>query len=159
MTVPIRSILARKGWGALSVAPNEPLLNVAEILVSNQIGSMPVVNESGRLLGLISERDLVTAMSQHRDAVASLTAADVMVRSIHSCTLDCSVLDAMQMMTAFRQRHIPVVEDDRIIGVVSIGDIVKFRLEEADQMVEEMRAYVMQGEPGQDPAGGRYAIR
>lgn len=159
MTIPVRSILARKGWGALSVASGEPLMSVADILVSNQIGSLPVVSDSGRLLGLISERDLVAAMSKHHDAVASLTAGDIMVRDIHSCTLDCTVIDAMQMMTAYRQRHIPVVEEQRVVGVVSIGDIVKFRLEEADQMVEEMRAYVMQGEPGQDPGAGRYAIR
>jgi CBS domain-containing protein len=159
MTIPIRSILARKGWGALTVAPGEPVMNVADILVSNQIGSLPVVSESGKLLGLISERDLVTAMSQHHGAVGSLTASDIMMRTLHSCSMDCTLIDAMQMMTTHRQRHIPVVEDERLIGVVSIGDIVKFRLEEADQMVEEMRAYVMQGEPGQDPGSGRYATR
>ena len=159
MSIPIRTILSRKGWGATSVPPQAPLLDVSDILVTNHIGAVPVLDEDGRLLGLVSERDIVTGLSEHHDTVARLTAADIMVRDSQTCSPDCTIVDAMQIMTTYRQRHIPIIEENRLIGMVSIGDLVKYRLEEADMFVEEMRAYVMQSGPGHDQALGLYAAR
>jgi CBS domain-containing protein len=159
MSIPIRNILSRKGWGAKSVTHQETLLGLADLLVANHIGAVPVLDEEGVLLGLVSERDIVTGLSEHHDNIDMLTAADVMVRTVQTCSADCTITDAMQMMTAYRQRHIPILEDGKLIGMVSIGDLVKYRLEEADLFVEEMRAYVMQTDPGHDPAAGQYAAR
>ncbi len=159
MTIPMRSILSRKGWGATSVPANEPLLSVTDTMVSNHIGAVTVLDEHGALLGLISERDIVTGLSEHHDEVAELTAADVMKRDVHTCTPECTIIDALQMMTSYRTRHIPILEDGKLLGLVSIGDLVKYRLEEADLFVEEMRAYVMQSDPGHDASAGQYAAR
>lgn len=159
MSIPIRNILARKGWEVVSVPPEKNLLDVADILVSRHIGAVTVLDGEGRLLGLVSERDIVTGLSEHHDEVMTLTAADVMANPVRTCSPDCTIYDAMQMMTTFRHRHIPIMEDDKLIGLVSIGDLVKYRLEEADLFVEEMRAYVMQADPGHDPGLGHYATR
>jgi CBS domain-containing protein len=159
MSIPIRNILSRKGWEVVSVSPQKTLLEVADILVSRHIGAVTVLDGEGNLLGLVSERDIVTGLSEHHDDVMTLTAADVMAHPVRTCSPDCTIYDAMQMMTTYRHRHIPIMEDDKLIGLVSIGDLVKYRLEEADLFVEEMRAYVMQTDPGHDPGMGHYAAR
>lgn len=159
MSIPIRNILSGKGWGAKSVSPQETLLGLADMLVSNRIGAVPVLDETGKLLGLVSERDIVTGLSEHHDQVTGLTAGDVMARTVQTCSPDCTVVDAMQLMTTYRQRHIPILEEGRLMGMISIGDLVKYRLDEADHFVEEMRAYVMQSDPNHDPVSGQYAAR
>ena len=148
MSIPIRNILSRKGWGVVSVSPHEPLLSVTDTLVNNHIGAVTVLDENGSLLGLISERDIVSGLSEHHDDVMTLTASDVMARQVRTCSPDCTIVDAMQIMTTYRSRHIPILEDGKLLGLVSIGDLVKYRLEEADLFVEEMRAYVMQSDTG-----------
>ena len=152
MSISVRTILSRKGWGVVSVSPRQKLLDVAGTLVLHHIGAATVVDAEGKLIGLISERDIVTGLAEHHDQVTTLTAADVMSRSVRTCSPDCTIIDAMQMMTTYRHRHIPIMEDGKLLGMVSIGDLVKCRLEEADLCVEEMRAYVMQSGPGHDTA-------
>ena len=159
MTIPVRTILSRKGWGAVSVSPHDTLLAVASILVDHGIGAVTVLAKDGALLGLVSERDIVEGLAKHHGAVSRLTASDIMSRAIQTCSPDCSIVDAMQLMTTYRYRHIPILEDDVLIGLVSIGDVVKYRLEEADLFVEEMRAYVMQGDPAADPASASQGVR
>jgi len=159
MSIPVRNILARKGWGAVSIPPDKTLLEVADTLVEHHIGAVLVMDEEGSLLGLVSERDIVTGLSQHHNEVMALKASDVMARNLRTCGPDCTIYDAMQMMTTYRHRHIPILEDGKLLGLVSIGDLVKYRLEEADLFVEEMRAYIMQTDPGHDPATGHYATR
>lgn len=154
MSIPIRNILSRKGWGVVSVSPDDTLLSVTDTLVTNHIGAVTVLDENGNLMGLISERDIVAGLSEHHDDVMTLTAADVMARQVHTCSPDCTIVDAMQMMTTYRSRHIPILEEGKLLGVVSIGDLVKYRLEEADLFVEEMRAYVMQSDTGVGPLAG-----
>ena len=157
MSIPIRNILSRKGWGAMSVSPQQSLLSVTDILVTNHIGAVIVLDENGALVGLISERDIVAGLSEHHDEVLSLTASDVMARHVHTCSPDCTIVDAMQIMTTYRSRHIPILEDGKLLGVVSIGDLVKYRLEEADLFVEEMRAYVMQSDAGSGSTAQQFA--
>lgn len=159
MSIPIRNILARKGWEVVSVSPQKTLLEVADTMVSHHIGAVTVLDDDGNLLGLVSERDIVTGLSEHHDEVMELKASDVMAKPVRTCGPECTIYDAMQMMTTYRHRHIPILEDGKLIGLVSIGDLVKYRLEEADLFVEEMRAYVMQSDPSHDPVGGHYAAR
>ena len=94
MSIPIRSILSRKGRGVTSVAPDEPLLSVTDTLVTNHIGAVTVIDENGNLLGLISERDIVAGLSEHHDEVMALTAADVMARQVRTCSRSASPRDA-----------------------------------------------------------------
>ena len=159
MSIPVRNIISRKGWGAVSVSPADSLLEVADTLVAHHIGAATVLDENGALIGLVSERDIVTGLSEHHDKVATLTASDVMSRSVRTCSPDCTVVDAMQIMTTYRHRHIPILEDGVLLGMVSIGDLVKHRLEEADLFVEEMRAYVMQGDSYYNPGAGQATLR
>lgn len=159
MSTSIRTILGRKGWGVTTVYPDDTLLAVVDTLTSNHIGAVVVQDRSGQLLGLLSEREVVKGLSEHHDEVTELTAADLMSLDMPSLTGDATVTQAMQLMTLHRHRHIPVCEDGKLVGLISIGDVVKHRLEESDLAVEEMRAYVMQCEPNEATTGQRYAAR
>ena len=159
MSIPVRNILSRKGWGVVSVSPKHTLLEIADTLVGQHIGAATVLDENNTLVGLVSERDIVNGLAQHHDEVMTLTAADVMSKTVRTCRPDCTIVDAMQLMTTYRQRHIPILEDGTLLGMVSIGDLVKYRLEEADLFVEEMRAYVMQGDSYYGPGAGHTTLR
>lgn len=159
MSTSIRTILGRKGWGVTTVYPDDTLLAVVDTLTSNHIGAVIVQGRSGQLLGLLSEREVVKGLSEHHDEVTELTAADLMSLDVPTLTGDATVTQAMQLMTQHRHRHIPICEDGRLVGLISIGDVVKHRLEESEFAVEEMRAYVMQCEPEQSSSQPRYAAR
>lgn len=159
MSTSISTILSRKGWGVTTVLPEDTLLAVVDTLTSNHIGAVVVQDRSGQLLGLLSEREVVRGLSEHHDEVTELTAADLMSLDVPTLTGDASVTQAMQLMTLHRHRHIPICENGKLVGMLSIGDVVKHRLEESDFAIEEMRAYVMQCDPDHSSAGPRYATR
>lgn len=150
MSELVGNILQHKASGVVSVPSGEPLLGLSVLLVARNIGAVPVLDQAGKLIGLVSERDIVVGLSKHRERITSLTAADVMARDIQTCGLETTIVDAMQIMTDYRQRHIPVLEDGKLIGIFSIGDLVKHRLEEASMIVDAMRSYIMQTDPHPD---------
>jgi CBS domain-containing protein len=142
MTVLLRSVLSAKGWGVTTVPPTMALLDVVDLLVAKHIGAAPVVDENGVVLGLISERDIVSGLADHHTGIRALTAADVMSKPAVTAGPDNTLVEAMQLMTEHRNRHIPVVDEDRLVGLVSIGDAVKYRLDEAEMELNAVRAYV-----------------
>ena len=154
MSTPLRNILSRKGWGVVTVSADDSVPSLADMLVLHHIGAAAVTDRDGKLIGLVSERDVVRAVSEHHDDVVDLKVGDVMVRDAPSLSGDDTVLKAMQLMTIHRYRHIPIEEEGVLIGMVSIGDVVKYRIEENECAVEAMRAYVMQADPseGQSPS-------
>ena len=156
MSTPLRNILSRKGWGAVTVTTDDSLLSVADTLVLHHIGAAAVVDRDGKLLGLVSERDIVRGVSEHHDDVIDLKVGDVMARGVPTLSPEDTTLKAVQLMTIHRHRHIPVQEDGALVGMVSIGDVVKYRIEESESAVEAMRAYVMQTDPSEEQGQSRH---
>jgi CBS domain-containing protein len=101
-----------------------------------------VVEESGAVAGIISERDIVHGVAAKGSVCLEQKVAELMTRRVHSCRLEDSVTDLMGRMTEARIRHLPVLEDGRLCGIVSIGDVVKNRLEEIEFEAEQLREYV-----------------
>ena len=137
----IAGILSSKGASVIHVAPLEPIAGVTRILGERNIGAVMVMDE-GTPLGILSERDIVRALARHGAAALDLVASALMTKVLWTIAPDADIGDAMRIMTDQRVRHLPVVEDGRLVGVVSIGDVVKARFGQQAHEVESLRAYV-----------------
>ena len=138
----IATILNDKGADVVCVAPDVPIRDVICTLGERGIGAVLVTDGSGRMLGILSERDIVGAMARDGVAALDLATAALMTEIRWTIAPDGSIADAMRIMTEHRVRHLPVLEDGTLVGVVSIGDIVKARLQQQADEVESLRAYV-----------------
>jgi CBS domain-containing protein len=103
---------------------------------------VPVINEQGHLIGIISERDIVRGMSEHADGVLTLAADQLMTREVKTCSSEDQLVDLMEVMTLQRIRHLPVMQNGALPGIISIGDVVKQHLEEVQSEAEELRRYI-----------------
>jgi CBS domain-containing protein len=138
----IRQILDQKGWGSIVLSGQKAIPQVAKFLTAKRIGAAPVIDDRGVLVGMLSERDIMRYVGELGEDTKNRTAADLMTTLVASCTPDDTILDAMLMMTNKRCRHLPVFEDSALVGIVSIGDLVKARLEEAEFEVASLRTYI-----------------
>ncbi len=138
----VAAILRQKHAETVTVTPDTLLVDVATLLSQRRIGAAPVV-EGGSLVGIISERDLVHCIARHGAHALDLTAAQAMTRAVQTVRPETTVMEAMSAMTTGRFRHMPVLVDGRMTGVVSIGDVVKARLDEQAHEVDSLRAYVI----------------
>ena len=120
------------------------LADVATLLTDRRIGAAPVMDGT-HLAGIISERDLVHCLARHGAAALDLPVSEAMSRAVQTATPRTSVPEAMAAMTAGRFRHLPVLENGRMVGIISIGDVVKARLDDQANEVESLRAYVAGG--------------
>jgi len=139
----LSAILKSKGGTILSVTPATRITDVVKLLAEKRIGAVIVLDGEGRLEGILSERDIVRTLAAHASATFDMTAEDLMTRSPKVATPDTTVAAAMEMMTDGRFRHLPVVEDGKLVGLVSIGDVVKARLSQQELEVDSLRAYVV----------------
>ena len=142
MGTKVSSVLKHKGHDVVTVAPQQTVASVVKVLAQNRIGAVPVINEGGQLIGIISERDIIRGMSEHADAVRTLPAEQLMTRDVKTCSSDDQLVDLMEVMTLQRIRHLPVIENGALHGIVSIGDVVKQRPEEVQSEAEELRRYI-----------------
>jgi len=142
MGTKVSSVLKHKGHDVVTVAPQQTVTSVVKVLAQNRIGAVPVINEEGQLIGIISERDIIRGMSEHADAVLTLPAEQLMTRDVKTCSSEDQLVDLMEVMTLQRIRHLPVIENGTLYGIVSIGDVVKQRLEEVQSEAEELRRYI-----------------
>jgi CBS domain-containing protein len=138
----IAGILKHKGSSVLSVEPTATIAEVVQLLAGRRIGAVLVVDETNHLQGILSERDVVRSLAEHGAATLALTASQLMTSNVQTATPQTSIAEAMEMMTDGRFRHVPVVDHDRLVGLVSIGDVVKAKIGEAEQEVDSLRAYV-----------------
>jgi CBS domain-containing protein len=142
----VKTILAAKqrnlGGDIISIEPTADLATAAKLLSTHRIGAVVILGAGGRLAGILSERDIVRSLSEHGGAALDLPVGQVMTRNVATCTEEESVASIMERMTAGKFRHVPVVADGRLIGVVSIGDVVKHRVEEIESESEAMRDYI-----------------
>ena len=134
--------LTAKGRQVASIDPSATLATVAQRLRLEGIGSLVVLDE-GKLAGMISERDVVHAFAAHRAEAAELKVADVMARDLVTCRPDDSLTRVLGLMTRHRVRHLPVLDGGRLVGLISIGDAVKHRLDELELEAAVLRdAYI-----------------
>jgi len=142
MGTKVSSILKHKGHDVVTVAPQQTVSWVVRVLAENRIGAVPVINEEGQLVGIISERDIVRGMAEHADSVVTLRADQLMTREVKTCSSEDQLVDIMEVMTLQRIRHLPVIQNGALHGIISIGDVVKQRLEEVQSDAEELRRYI-----------------
>ncbi|GGG26563.1 signal transduction protein [Caldovatus sediminis] len=141
----IAEILRRKGTQVISVGPRDGAAAIARILAEHRIGAALVRDETGAVLGIVSERDFVRALAEGGEALLGMEARQLMTQVLHTVTPRTSVVEALGMMTDRRVRHLPVLaEDGSLAGMVSIGDLVKHRIVEIEHEAEELRSYVAQ---------------
>ncbi len=123
----------------------QAVAEAAKLLHQHRIGALVVVEGSGEIVGIISERDIVRGMALHGTAVADLKVRDLMTSSVLVCSPEDSVGDLMGTMTNNRIRHLPVMDNGRLAGIITIGDVVKSCLDETTMQVDSLREYVMAG--------------
>ena len=137
----IAAILGNKGDKVLSVECEDKVRAAVKLLAENKIGSLPVTR-GGRVVGIMSERDVVYCLARDGEPVLDWTVQKVMTTPAITVTPDVPVLSALSMMSKRRIRHLPVVEGERLIGIVSIGDLVAWRIARIEEEAEAMRAYI-----------------
>ncbi|MEZ5936395.1 MAG: CBS domain-containing protein [Alphaproteobacteria bacterium] len=134
----VDAILNAKGREVKTTGPAATLVTVAQRLRMERIGAL-VVLENGRILGIVSERDIVHAFAADSERAADIEVADVMTRNVISCGPDDSLTRILGLMTRHRIRHLPVVQDGQLQGLISIGDVVKHRLDELEMEAGVLR--------------------
>jgi CBS domain-containing protein len=138
----IAAILKHKGHDVASVAPTVTVAELTRLLSARRIGAAVVQDAADQLLGIVSERDIVHALAANGARALEMTAGQLMTRALRTAAPQNTVGEAMAMMTAGRFRHLPVLERGVLVGIVSIGDIVKARIMQQDQEVDSLKAYV-----------------
>jgi CBS domain-containing protein len=137
----IAAILSGKGDKVVSVDCDTPVREAVRLLAENKIGALPVTR-SDKVAGIMSERDIVYCLAREGEAVLDLKVEQVMTAPAITVTPDVQVLSALSMMSKRRIRHLPVVDGKRLIGIVSIGDLVAYRITRIEEEAEAMRAYI-----------------
>lgn len=137
----IATILRGKGGAVATVAPDSPLSDIVADLTGRRIGALLVIDGES-VVGVVSERDVVRGLATHQGAVLDLRAKDVMTSPVFTIAPGDSVADAMALMTDRRIRHLPVLESGQLVGIVSIGDLVKLRIDEAEQEALALKDYI-----------------
>jgi CBS domain-containing protein len=138
----VAAILKHKGYHVSTVDPGARVSSVAAILAERRIGAVLVVDTAEQMLGIVSERDIVRSLAANGARTLDMTAGQLMTRAVTVAHPDTTVADAMRQMTAGRFRHLPVVDHDTLVGLISIGDVVKARIMQQDTAVESLTAYV-----------------
>jgi CBS domain-containing protein len=141
MTVSV--ILAHKGRDVVTIDPSARLAEAIRMLAEKRIGAALILGADRRIAGIISERDIVRALAARGAAVLDEPVSQTMTRKVETCNESDAVATIMERMTAGKFRHMPVVNQGRLVGVVSIGDIVKHRVHEMESESVAMRDYIM----------------
>jgi CBS domain-containing protein len=137
----VRAILDTKGHQVQSVEPGAKLSAAIKILSERRIGAVLVLSQ-GRMEGILSERDIVRVLGERGAAVLDEPVSATMTRKVVSCRENDTVSEIMETMTRGKFRHLPVVEDSRVVGLISIGDVVKWRVGEYEREQEALRDYI-----------------
>ncbi|MEQ3554928.1 CBS domain-containing protein [Pseudonocardia nematodicida] len=139
----IEDVLKGKGDAVTTVSPEDPVTVVLRCVAEQNMGALPVV-DGDRLVGIVSERDVVRRLHQQGSALLDARVADVMTADVVTCTPHDGVGDLAKIMTERRVRHLPVLVDGRLAGIVSIGDLVKARIDMLEQEREQLESYIAQ---------------
>ena len=137
----IARLIAGRDQRIVHCTPQETVRDAARRLAENRIGAMPVI-EHGEVIGIFSERDLLYCIARHGDGALDLLIGAVRTAPPITAALESTVRDALEVMTLRRIRHLPVLDGDRLIAFISIGDLVKHRLELVESEAQQMRDYI-----------------
>ena len=141
MTVSI--ILASKGREVVTIAPSASLASAVGLLAEKRIGAVLILGADRRVVGILSERDVVRALAERGAGALEEPVSQTMTRKVSTCNENESVSNIMERMTEGRSRHVPVVDQGQLVGIVSIGDVVKYRLNEMERESTEMHDYIL----------------
>lgn len=141
----IAHILHGKPQRMITVGPEQTLQQAAEVLAREKIGALLVLKPNGDVAGILSERDIVRAVGTQGTEVLARSVAEVMTKDVLCCSPDDTVDSAMALMTERRFRHLPVRSGGKIVAMVSIGDVVKKKVEEAESEAQSLREYIVHG--------------
>lgn len=138
----VASILRQKGRAVTTASPSASLLDVSAKLTAKGIGAVVVVGARGELEGIISERDIIRTLAKSGPGCLSRPVSEIMTRDVVTCQETDTLEELMSMMTARRFRHLPVVTDGALVGIISIGDVVKHHVAEVEMEAMAMREYI-----------------
>ncbi|VAV94028.1 CBS domain protein [hydrothermal vent metagenome] len=141
----VKNVLQYKGHQIISVSPDNSLLEVAKTLRENKIGAVLVCKSEGQMCGVLSERDIIIAVAKHGGSILSGKVSDFMTEGVYTCSPDDDMKKVMEQMTSKRIRHLPVLDEGNIVGVISIGDVVKQRMAETEAESEALMTYITTG--------------
>ena len=141
----VARILKAKGGRVVTAKPEATIAEVARTLKAERIGAIVIAGDDGKVAGIISERDIVRALPEHGAELLDKRAADLMTRQVVTCAPDNDLDHIRREMTSGRFRHVPVLDGDKLVGIVSIGDVVKNRLEELESERQQLREYIASG--------------
>jgi CBS domain-containing protein len=140
--VTVKAILEMKGHNVFTLGPNEKLSEAIRILADHRIGALVVTNGDRKIVGIISERDIVRVIGKEGAAALDFTVRQAMTPRVKICNEHHTVNEVMEIMTKGRFRHLPVEKDGHLDGIVSIGDVVKRRIEDVEREAEEIKQYI-----------------
>jgi CBS domain-containing protein len=138
----VAAILRQKGRAVTTAAPTTTLLEIADKLSAKRIGAIVVVGPRGEVAGIISERDIIHALAARGADCLTSSVAEVMTKEVVTCQEADTLDELMAMMTARRFRHLPVLTDGALVGIISIGDVVKHHVAEVEMEATAMRDYI-----------------
>ncbi len=138
----LAAILKQKGNEVVSVSPTTTIAEVAKLLSARRIGGVVVLDAASQLLGIFTERDIVHALAAHGAHALEMTSAQLMTVALVTAKPQTTVDEAMTLMSQGRFRHLPVLDKGRLVGIVSIGDVVKSRILQQEADVDSLKAYV-----------------
>jgi len=141
----VAAMMSRKPADTITVEATQAIKDAAELLAEKKIGAVVVTENGDSVVGILSERDVVRGLASKGPSVLTLRVSDLMTAPVMTCTRSDSADDVMKRMSEGRFRHMPVVEGDKLVGVISIGDVVKNRITSLEQETEAMRGYIMTG--------------
>jgi len=141
----IGQILKAKGRAVATARPESTLLEIANKLAQKKIGAIVVVGDKGEVIGIVSERDIIRKLGERGPSVLNEPVSHSMTTNVISCQETSTLDELMEIMTQGRFRHVPVIEDGALVGIVSIGDVVKNHIAEVEMEVTAMRGYFVTG--------------
>lgn len=141
----VKHILRDKGRDVVSVPSTATLSEAVRVLARRRIGAVVVHDDDNAVAGILSERDIICALADGSANALARSVAAHMTQRVSTCRENDAIEDLMELMTRKRFRHIPVVEDGRLVGIVSIGDVVKSRIAETEAEAESLRGYIAAG--------------
>lgn len=138
----IFDILRAKGDLVVTIEPTETVQDLLDKLAQFKVGALVVTGDDGGVVGIVSERDVVRSLQQTGGALLEAPVSSIMTSQVHTCTPDDDLEDLATLMTERRFRHVPVLRDGRLAGIVTIGDVVKLRLEQLQAERDQLTAYI-----------------
>jgi CBS domain-containing protein len=143
MPMTVKAILSTKGGIVHTIEPTATLADAVKDLAERRVGALVVTGAGDRVIGIVSERDIVYTLAARGEFALTMPVAEVMTRNVITCREGSTVSAIMEQMTDGKFRHLPVVEQEELVGIISIGDIVKHRLQEMERDAAALREYIL----------------